>query len=79
MELNKNLRFGIPAPYCRHIVVALFYGQTVRHFTLSFLKRDFFNPIITFHPQKYYFILKTQRKSPKTCIKEKNFLFLQQI
>ena len=31
MELNKNLRFGIPAPYCRHIVVALFYGQTVRH------------------------------------------------
>lgn len=28
---DKNLRFGIPAPYCRHIVVALFYGQTVRH------------------------------------------------
>lgn len=23
---DKNLRFGIPAPYCRHIVVALFYG-----------------------------------------------------
>ena len=28
---DKNLRFGIPAPYCRHVVVALFYGQTVRH------------------------------------------------
>ena len=28
---DKNLRFGIPAPYCRHIVMALFYGQTVRH------------------------------------------------
>ena len=28
---DKNLRLGIPAPYCRHIVVALFYGQTVRH------------------------------------------------
>lgn len=26
---DKNLRFGIPAPYCRHIVMALFYGQTV--------------------------------------------------
>ena len=38
MELNKNLRVGIPAPYCRHIVVALFYGQTVRHITLSFFK-----------------------------------------
>ena len=35
---NKNLRFGIPAPYCRHIVMALFYGQTVRHFTL-YLRR----------------------------------------
>ena len=23
---DKNLRFGIPASYCRHIVVALFYG-----------------------------------------------------
>ena len=23
---DKNLRFGIPAPYCRHIVMALFYG-----------------------------------------------------
>ncbi len=38
MELNKNLRVGIPAPYCRHIVVALFYGQTVWHITLSFFK-----------------------------------------
>ena len=28
---DKNLRFGIPASYCRHIVMALFYGQTVRH------------------------------------------------
>ena len=23
---DKNLRLGIPAPYCHHIVVALFYG-----------------------------------------------------
>ena len=23
---DKNLRLGIPAPYCRHIVMALFYG-----------------------------------------------------
>ena len=23
---DKNLRFGIPAPYCRHIVMAPFYG-----------------------------------------------------
>ena len=28
---DKNLRFSIPAPYCRHIIMALFYGQTVRH------------------------------------------------
>ena len=34
---DKNLRFGIPAPYCRHIVMALFYGQTVRHITLSYI------------------------------------------
>ena len=28
---DKNLRFSIPAPYCRHIIMALFYGQMVRH------------------------------------------------
>ena len=28
---DKNLRFSIPAPYGRHIIMALFYGQTVRH------------------------------------------------
>ena len=28
---DKNLRFGIPALDCRHIVMALFYGQAVRH------------------------------------------------
>ena len=31
--------FCIPAPYCRHTVIALFYGQTVRH-TL-YLQRHF--------------------------------------
>ena len=35
---------------------------------------DFFNPIITFHPQNYYFILKTQKKKTKTCRKEYYFL-----
>ena len=28
---DKNLRFSILASDCRHVVVALFYGQTVRH------------------------------------------------
>ena len=28
---DKNLRFSILASDCRHVIVALFYGQTVRH------------------------------------------------
>ena len=35
---------------------------------------DFFNPIITFHPQNYYFILKTQKKKNKNLQKEYYFL-----
>ena len=28
---DKDFRLGVLAPYCRHIVVTLLYGQTVRH------------------------------------------------
>jgi len=35
---------------------------------------DFFNPIITFHPQNYYFILKTQKKKKQKLAERVLFL-----
>ena len=41
---DKNLRFGILASDCRHIIVALFYGHTIWH-TLYLLRHLFSNLI----------------------------------
>ena len=74
MKADYNCEYD-PAPYCRHIVVALFYGQTVRHFTLSL--KDFFNPSTIFIRKINLFLRKAKRNPPKTCRREKYFIYLQ--
>jgi len=60
---DKNLRFGILASDCRHIVVALFYGYFIWH-TL-YLLRHLFSNLITLFDTKLIFSHETTKEIPQ--------------
>ena len=60
----KNLRFGILALDCRHVVVALFYGHFIWH-TLYLLKHLFSNLITPFDTKLIFSPENTKEKAQK--------------
>ena len=60
---DKNLRFGILASDCRHIVVALFYGHFIWH-TL-YLLRHLFSNLITPFDARLIFSHETTKEIPQ--------------
>ena len=60
---DKNLRFGILASDCRHIMVALFYGHFIWH-TL-YLLRHLFSNLITPFDAKLIFSHETTKEIPQ--------------
>ena len=61
---DKNLRFGILALDCRHIVVALLYGHSIWH-TLYLLKHLFSNLITPFDTKLIFSHENTKEKAQK--------------
>ena len=61
---DKNLRFGILASDCRHIVVALLYGHSIWH-TLYLLKHLFSNLITPFDTKLIFSPENTKEKAQK--------------
>ena len=61
---DKNLRFGILALNCRHIVVALLYGHFIWH-TLYLLKHLFSNLITPFDTKLIFSPENTKEKAQK--------------
>ena len=59
---DKNLRFGILASDCRHIVVALFYGHFIWH-TLYLLRHLFSNLIPPFDTKLIFSHENTKEKA----------------
>ena len=59
---DKNLRFGILASDCRHIVVALFYGHFIWH-TLNLLRHLFSNLITPFDTKLNFSYENTKEKA----------------
>ena len=60
---DKNLRFGILASDCRHIMVALLYGHFIWH-TL-YLLRHLFSNLITLFDTKLIFSHETTKEIPQ--------------
>ena len=61
---DKNLRFGILASDCRHIIMALFYGHFIWH-TLYLLKHLFSNLITPFDTKLIFSPENTKEKAQK--------------
>ena len=61
---DKNLRFGILASDCRHIVVALLYGHSIWH-TLFLLRYLFSNLITPFDTKLIFSPENTKEKAQK--------------
>ena len=59
---DKDLRFGILAPDCRHIIVALFYGHFIWH-TLYLLRHLFSNLIPPFDTKLIFSYENTKEKA----------------